>query len=496
MSARHQDNAIAPVHRTVAEIARAPHGTRVGAFLDFDGAMVDGHAATALYEERVRGLDAGQVDAAHQLLGGARRPTTPEEFGIVAERGIHALQGCSEEELVECGEQAFRDAIAHTLSYDAWRLVKAHQRRGHTVVLVSSAMRFQLDPLARELGIEHVLCTPYEAQGGRLTGRLGGPVPWGPGKAKAIRGFAQQHGLDLAQSFSYTSRLEDVPLLELVGRPQVVNPGQELAVLAERRGWPVLHLRSRDTGGTVPLIRTAGAVGAVGAALLAGSGLGAWRRSRRDAVDTAMSLAGEWGLKVAGVELDVQGEHNLWSRRPAVFLINHQSSLIDLLILCKLVRRDFAGLAKKEAANAPIMGQLLRLADFGFVDRAGGTPEQLRAALRPASEKLRSGISLVVAPEGTRSYSPGVGPFKKGAFHLAMQARVPIVPIVARNAGELMARNAKTLRSGTIPVVVHPPIDVAHWGQDDLDQRIAEVRQTYIDTLEDWPNKAERTAAE
>jgi putative phosphoserine phosphatase/1-acylglycerol-3-phosphate O-acyltransferase len=78
-------------------------------------------------------------------------------------------------------------------------------------------------------------------------------------------------------------------------------------------------------------------------------------------------------------------------------------------------------------------------------------------------DKLLAGVSIVLAPEGTRSLSPRVGAFKKGGFHLARDAGVPIVPIVIRNAGEIMWRNARVVQEGTIEVVVHEPVPTAGW---------------------------------
>ena len=94
---------------------------------------------------------------------------------------------------------------------------------------------------------------------------------------------------------------------------------------------------------------------------------------------------------------------------------------------------------------------------------------------------------MVISPEGTRSVTPTVGPFKKGGFHLAMQAGVPIVPIVIRNAGEIMWRDAKIAQSGTIDVTVHPPIPTDGWTREDLNAAVTRVQQLYVDTLEDWP---------
>jgi putative phosphoserine phosphatase / 1-acylglycerol-3-phosphate O-acyltransferase len=92
----------------------------------------------------------------------------------------------------------------------------------------------------------------------------------------------------------------------------------------------------------------------------------------------------------------------------------------------------------------------------------------------------------VISPEGTRSPTPAVGQFKKGAFHMAMQGGVPIVPVVIRNAGELLWRGSKVMRPGTVDVHVHEPISVADWTVEDLDERVAEVRALFVRTLEDW----------
>ena len=184
----------------------------------------------------------------------------------------------------------------------------------------------------------------------------------------------------------------------------------------------------------------------------------------------------------------MQGAEHLWSHRPAVFTINHQSGL-DALIIQKLLRQGFSGVAKKELARVPVIGQVFRVADVAFVDRGSGSVAKAQETLAPAVERLREGLSLVIAPEGTRSATPRLGPFKKGAFHIAMQAQVPIVPIVIRNAGEVAWRTSLTVRPGTVEVVVHPPIPTTRWSTKTLDKHVAAVRQLYVDTLDDWPER-------
>jgi putative phosphoserine phosphatase/1-acylglycerol-3-phosphate O-acyltransferase len=265
--------------------------------------------------------------------------------------------------------------------------------------------------------------------------------------------------------------------------------------VAHERGWPVLRCAPRP--GTPPpldVARTVGFYGAMAAAGYAGAAIGLLRRSRKAMVDVTGAVGSDLGLAVAGIDVDiVEGAEHLWSARPCVFVFNHQSKL-DTIVVAKLLRTDFTGVAKKEAANVPGFGQFFRLAGVAFIDRSN--PAQAREALQPAVDKLREGTSLVLAPEGTRSATPRLGPFKKGAFHIAMQAGVPMVPIVLRNVGELMWRGSQTLRSGTIEVCVLPPVDTSDWRRETLTDHVAEVRKLFLDTLEHWPTEPDRRPQE
>jgi putative phosphoserine phosphatase/1-acylglycerol-3-phosphate O-acyltransferase len=126
-----------------------------------------------------------------------------------------------------------------------------------------------------------------------------------------------------------------------------------------------------------------------------------------------------------------------------------------------------------------------KLVDTVFIDR--DDPKKAVESLKQAEELTKKGLSVVIAPEGTRLDTKSVGPFKKGPFRLAMAAGVPIVPIVIRNAEVISARDSSTLHPGTVDVVVYPPLSLEDWTLDNLSDRIAEVRQLYIDTLKNWP---------
>ena len=471
----------------LATIEAGPSGPDVGAFFDFDGTVMDGLSALAFYRDRLRRFDIGPREAAQTLMTGLRGVTSEDDFERFVALSFAAWTGRRADELGELGERLFVQHIASRLFPEVWRLVRAHKRAGHTVVFASSATRFQVEPAARALGVQHVLCTELEIVDGMLTGRAGGPTLWRNGKAGAVRAFAVAHGVRLADSYAYSNGGEDVPFLSCAGSPRAVNPEDRLAVVARQKEWPVLSFAPRGRPGPVQVTRTAAAYGAALGAMGTGLGLGLLNRSRRRGVDTTATLLGELALAVAGVDVDVQGEEHLWNARPAVFLFNHQSQL-DLLLLCKLLRSGFTGVAKASLAKDPVFGLLLRAAGTAFLDRT--STEKAIQALQPAVEQLRSGISLAVAPEGTRSPTPELLPFKKGAFHLAVQAQVPIVPIVIRNAGELMWRDSKTIRPGTVDVVVAPAVQTRGWTAADVDRAVTDVRQTYLDTLADWPHRA------
>jgi putative phosphoserine phosphatase/1-acylglycerol-3-phosphate O-acyltransferase len=232
----------------------------------------------------------------------------------------------------------------------------------------------------------------------------------------------------------------------------------------------------------VRMARSAAAVGSLGAGAVTGAGFAVVNQDRQGGVNVAAALAGELSLAAAGIHLDVVGEENLWERRPAVFVFNHQSQL-DAPIMAALLRRDFTGVAKKSLQANPVFGPLGRFAGVAFIDRSD--PSAARAALQPVVDSLRNGVSLAVAPEGTRSLE--LGPFKKGPFHMAIQGGVPVVPVVIRNSGEHLAPHSYVIDPGTIDVAVLPPVDTSDWTAESVEAHRDHVWQLFRDTLDDWP---------
>ncbi len=472
----------------LAAIKRGPQGRDVAAFFDFDGTLISGHSAGVLNRHRLRGFEIGAGEAIRALRAKFGDELSEADFADVAAAAARAWRGKPASFLDELADDLYREGIAGALHHEAWRVVKAHQRAGHTVAIATSATRMQVARVARELGVEHVLCTELEIAEGELTGAIAGVTPYGEEKLAAAARFARAQQLRLDRAYAYSNGGEDFPLLAAVGHPVAVNPQPALAKTARRLGWPTLMFEAPpglfDPG---PPLRTAGIWGAMAAAGYAGLVMNVLSRDRWRGINLMTSAFAQLGTAAGGIDVQVTGEEHLWSARPAVVLINHQNDLLDLLVGAALMRERTTAVAKQEARSVPLVGQLMSWARVAFIDREDGT--QARESMREALDRLAEGISVVVAPEGTRSYSPTLGPFKKGAFHLAAAAGVPIVPVVIRNSGQLMPRTSKIARPGTVQVVVHPPIPTTGWTKADIDAAVEDVRQLYVDTLEDWPDE-------
>lgn len=124
---------------------------------------------------------------------------------------------------------------------EAGPCVAGQREAGRRVVLVTGSLDFIIAPLAEELQVDDVVAPALVERDGYFTGALTGP-PIGDGeKARRMRAFAEEHDLDLTQSYAYGDSIADLPMLETVGYPQVVNPDRALAAVARERGWPVLH---------------------------------------------------------------------------------------------------------------------------------------------------------------------------------------------------------------------------------------------------------------
>src|SRR3954469_14502636 len=267
---------------SVAEILGSPAGPKVGAFFDLDGTLVAGFTGVIMTQDRLRRRQMSVGEFIGMVQAGLNHQLGRSEFEDLIGKGARMLRGNSPEDIDELAERLFVQKIVGRIYPEMRELVRAHVARGHTVVLSSSALTIQVNPVARFLGINNTLTNKFETnEDGLLTGGVVKPILWGPGKASAVQRFAAEHDIDLKDSYFYPDGDEDVALMYLVGNPRPTNPEGKMAAVANRRGWPILKFDSRGSVGLRRQIRTLAGFGSMFPVAAGALGLGVLTRNRR-----------------------------------------------------------------------------------------------------------------------------------------------------------------------------------------------------------------------
>jgi 1-acyl-sn-glycerol-3-phosphate acyltransferase len=177
------------------------------------------------------------------------------------------------------------------------------------------------------------------------------------------------------------------------------------------------------------------------------------------------------GLKLAGVRVHVRGLEHLGDWRNTVLMANHESFL-DPPVLLHALPVDIKVLVKQELFKVPFLGTAMLRAGLIPVDRANR--ERARVSIERAVQALRAGACFLVFPEGTRSHTGELGPFKKGVFLASMEAGSRIVPVALRGTRPLLPKGRISIRPGEVTVELLPPLTADPSG--DRDRLIEEVR--------------------
>ena len=207
-----------------------------------------------------------------------------------------------------------------------------------------------------------------------------------------------------------------------------------------------------------------------------GSLMGLLMRVRDPSGDWVLDLARWWSGWVtgfAGVHISVDNRSNLESHQPYVFMANHAST-IDIWALFLAIPRRVRMIAKKQLARIPLFGWVMWAGRFIFIDRQNAAAA--RRSIDDAGRRIRGGDSVLIFPEGTRTRDGQLGAFKKGGFHLAMEAGVPIVPIALRGTRALMPRGSLRVKSGEVSVIIGKPIPTSGLTVEDRPALIQRVR--------------------
>jgi putative phosphoserine phosphatase / 1-acylglycerol-3-phosphate O-acyltransferase len=463
---------------TPERVEDAEQGDHITAFFDLDRTLINDFSAKKFMSTRLFSGKTTIKEYITQFMTAIVFSFGNRDFEILTKMAALGVKGIPEKAFTDLGQAVFDDYLATTIYPESRELIAAHRAKGHRIVIISAATSYQIAPIAKELGITDVYSTTMELRNGKFTGRIS-EMCWGEGKARAARKYAKKHNLELSNSYFYSDSFDDYPLFKIVGKPIATNPDSRLSQVAFENDWPILRFEEPVAKPVVNGLRTGLAVASIYPSALKGAAAGLFSMSKQQAANTTFASVGELGTRLAGLQISVKGKHNLEAFRPAVFCFNHQSAA-DFFILMKILRNNITGVAKKELERTPI-GPIFKFLGAIYVDRSN--KEKAIEAMKPAVDALRNGISVVIAPEGTRSGGPALGTFKKGAFHLAMQAGVPIIPIVIKNAYKAMPKGTNVLRPTHIEVVALDPVDTSLWKLKNLDKHIEDVRNLYIEEL-------------
>ncbi len=457
------------------EIELGPSGPEVGAFFDLDNTLVSGFSALVFLRDRVLSGRITLRDLADVGVNAVGFQRGRVGFSALMAALGRLLRGSSERELAEAGRRMFREQLAALVYPEARELVRAHLAAGHTVAITSAASRFQTEPVARDLGIEHVVCTRFEVDHGRLTGRVLGEACFGAGKLEATRAFARRNFVDLAKSYFYTDGLEDLPLLEAVGHPRPTNPDRGLREEARERGWDTRSLTLSPPPATSDALRTAFLTALLPTA--AATTLAAAAVAERHPAPLSLCVRGFTGIAAlaAKIRLSVEGEANLRPGGPALYVFNHASA-IDAVVLCQILPTPFAALLQG-GPGAALARSISALAGGAVVlDPPGARIPRSDPALRA----LQRGVSLVAAPEAAPVPTPRLAPFRSAPFRIALEAAVPVVPIVIHNARDALPTGSVTVRPALLRVTVLPPVSTRAWLPRTLRREVSRVRERFV----------------
>ncbi|NDV65438.1 1-acyl-sn-glycerol-3-phosphate acyltransferase [Bacteroides sp. 224] len=172
------------------------------------------------------------------------------------------------------------------------------------------------------------------------------------------------------------------------------------------------------------------------------------------------------------IPVKVRGREKLKKRTSYVFVANHQGAF-DIFLIYGFLGRNFKWMMKKSLRSIPFVGKACESAGHIFVDRSG--PKKVLATIKQAKASLKDGISLVVFPEGARSFTGHIGYFKKGAFQLADDLQLPVVPLTIDGSFEILPRTGKWIHRYRMILTIHDPIPPKGKGIDNIKETMAEA---------------------
>ncbi|MDR1592507.1 MAG: 1-acyl-sn-glycerol-3-phosphate acyltransferase [Prevotellaceae bacterium] len=175
---------------------------------------------------------------------------------------------------------------------------------------------------------------------------------------------------------------------------------------------------------------------------------------------------------LAFLRVRVRGKENYAPDKSYIFVANHQS-ILDIFLIYGWLNNRFKWIMKKELRSIPFVGAACEAAGHIFIDRSSGI--RAKKSIEKAKERLQHGASVVIFPEGTRTHDGNVGQFKRGAFRIAQDIHLPIIPITIKGAFEAMPYNSLNINPGRLEMIIHPPVNIDELTDDALSRLMAKT---------------------
>jgi 1-acyl-sn-glycerol-3-phosphate acyltransferase len=195
-------------------------------------------------------------------------------------------------------------------------------------------------------------------------------------------------------------------------------------------------------------------------------------------------IARFWGksiLVVSRIKVSVKGLSKIDPSSSYIYMANHQSNF-DIPVLLGHLKVQFRWLAKMELFKIPVFGRAMRKAGYISIDRHHR--ESAFESLKVASSKIKSGVSVLIFPEGTRSRDGKIRPFKKGGFVMAIDSGVPIVPVVITGTRAINPKGRFRVYPGHVSMVIHKPIATSTYTREKKEALMEHVRRVICDDFE------------
>lgn len=238
-----------PQHTPASAPSAPPQGTtspqRVLAVFDLDKTIIDTSASLAYRRPMARHGLITTPDLLRMLalLGQYRFIThTDADMDATKDALLRMAKGLDTAQLRALAAETVHEVITPAVYAEARDLIGYHRAQGHRIAIITASARLLVQPIADELGVDHLLATELAEADGKLTGEIL-HFNKGPAKVERLLDLASEHRYDLAASHAYTDSATDLPLLRAVGHPHAINPDRHLRRIAQQHGWPIASFR-------------------------------------------------------------------------------------------------------------------------------------------------------------------------------------------------------------------------------------------------------------